>query len=400
MNIYTDMLLKIIAGSLLALALAADAQTSAPTVLAATPAPAAVNQPAVPMWPNLHFGPMQISGFVDLYYSYNANHPSEEGNGQINDLYNFNDKTNQFSLSAAKLSFNHDPKPFGAHLDLIFGRTNELVNGKASADNGKYVEQSFLSLKLAKAKGLEVDLGKFVTSAGAEVIESKNNWNYSRSLLFVYAIPYFHWGLRSSLPLTKAETVGIQVVNGCNNLTKSNAGPTVGLISAYVKTKYTWDINFYTGRKHLNGQNSYLNLIDTTLQLTPTAKFNAYINYAYGHNRDSMLGSGLGATGDNQLKHWQGAAAAVRQQVTSNTALAGRFEYFNDPQGYTTGAKQQLYEFTTTGEYKWTKGLLGRLEYRRDWSDIDFFTRGNRPLAVKDQSTVTASIVIFFGSNP
>jgi hypothetical protein len=28
-----------------------------------------------------------------------------------------------------------------------------------------------------------MDFGKFVTSAGAEVIEAKDNWNYSRSLL-------------------------------------------------------------------------------------------------------------------------------------------------------------------------------------------------------------------------
>ena len=39
-----------------------------------------------------------------------------------------------------------------------------------------------------------MDFGKFVTSAGAEVIESKDNWNYSRSLLFAYAIPYWHFG--------------------------------------------------------------------------------------------------------------------------------------------------------------------------------------------------------------
>jgi hypothetical protein len=394
-----------LAGIVMAIALAADAQAPAPTTLAAisaqATAPAPAGQPAAsPMWPNLHLGPLQIGGFVDLYYSCNANHPSVEGNGQINDLYNFNDKTNQFSLSAAKLSFNHDPRPFGAHFDLILGRTNELVNGKASADNGKYVEQSFISIKPAKAKGLELDLGKFVTSAGAEVIESKNNWNYSRSLLFVYAIPYFHWGLRSSLPVSKAETVGVQIVNGCNNLTKSNAGPTVGLTSAYVKTKYTWNTNFYTGRRHSSGQNGYLNLIDTTVLLTPTAKFNAYINYDYGHNRDSILRSGLSATGDDQLNRWQGVAAAAHQQVTSSTAVAGRFEYYNDPQGYATGVQQHLYEFTTTGEYKWTRGLLGRLEFRRDWSDNDFFTRGNKPFAVKDQSTVTASIVIVFGSNP
>ena len=39
-----------------------------------------------------------------------------------------------------------------------------------------------MSFKPAKAKGFEVDFGKFVTSAGAEVIESYSNWNYSRSL--------------------------------------------------------------------------------------------------------------------------------------------------------------------------------------------------------------------------
>ena len=31
------------------------------------------------------------------------------------------------------------------------------------------------------------------------MIESKDNWNYSRSLLFAWAIPYYHFGLRSSL---------------------------------------------------------------------------------------------------------------------------------------------------------------------------------------------------------
>ena len=43
-------------------------------------------------------------------------------------------------------------------------------------------------------KGLQINVGKFVTPAGAEVIETKDNWNYSRGLLFALAIPYFHFG--------------------------------------------------------------------------------------------------------------------------------------------------------------------------------------------------------------
>ena len=58
----------------------------------------------------------------------NFNRPTVAANGQINDLYNFNDKTDQFNLSAAKLTLNHDPDPVGAHVDFIYGRTNDLIN--------------------------------------------------------------------------------------------------------------------------------------------------------------------------------------------------------------------------------------------------------------------------------
>lgn len=326
---------------------------------------------------------MDLSGFVDGYYSYNANRPAAGTlTGQINQLYNFNDQTDQFNLSAAKLTLNHDPDPVGAHVDVIYGRTNTLINGGAE---GNYLEQAFLSFKPVKAKGFEADFGKFVTSAGAEVIESKDNWNYSRSLLFVNAIPYFHFGLRTSMPVSKVETVGVQVVNGWNNVTTNNGGATVGLTSALVKPKYTWNLNYYTGPSNANTEKGYRNLIDTTVLYTPNAKFNAYLNYDYGQNRNGSLA------------HWQGEALAAREQVTANAALAARAEYFSDKDGSQTGLGQAVKEFTVTYEYKWPEGLLARLEYRRDWSNQNYFTKGNTLLDVDAQSTLTAGFVAFFG---
>ena len=338
---------------------------------------------------------MDISGLIDGYYSYNANRPSDAANGQVNDLYNFNDKTDEFNLSEARLTLNHDPDPVGAHIDVFYGRTNTLVNG-GSHDQGDYIEQAFLSLKPPKAKGLELDFGKFVTSAGAEVIESKDNWNYSRSLLFAWAIPYFHFGLRSSLPVSKVETIGVQVVNGWNNVTANNGGVTIGLTSALVKPKYTWNVNYYTGPSNAETQKGYRNLIDTTLLLTPNAKFNVYLNYDYGQNRDAITGSGTTAVGDNKLNHWQGVAFAVHEQLTGTSALAGRFEFFHDMNGFQTGVAQEVKEFTGTYEYKWVEGLLMRIEYRRDWSDEPYFHKGNTNF-VDAQSTVTAGFVAFFG---
>jgi len=397
MLIKPSYILQSITGVTLAMALVAGAQAPAAPAPAPTPAPAdqaPAAAPAAPAAPTWSVGPMDISGLIDGYYSYNANRPSSDANGQINDLYNFNDKTDQFSLSEARLTLNHDPDPVGAHVDLFYGRTNTLINGGGETN---YVEQAFLSLKPPKAKGFELDFGKFVTSAGAEVIESKDNWNYSRSILFAWAIPYYHFGARASMPVSKVDTIGLQVVNGWNNVTTNNGGVTIGLTNALVKPKYTWNVNYYTGPSNANTQKGYRNLIDTTLLLTPNAKFNAYINYDYGQNRDNaLIDTGEGIVVDKSLNHWQGVAVAARQQVTGTQALAGRFEFFHDMNGFSTGVAQELKEFTGTYEYKWAEGLLTRVEYRRDWSDQNFFHKGNVNL-VDAQSTVTIGFVAFFG---
>ena len=386
--------LQMLAGSALTLALAAGAQTSTPPAPAAAPAPA--DQPAAaPAAPTWSVGPMDISGMIDGYYSVNFNRPTDSIEGisgfQVNQLYNFNDKTDQFNLSAAKLTLNHDPDPIGAHVDFFYGRTNALFNG-GSASQLDYIEQAFISLKPPNAKGFELDFGKFVTSAGAEVIEAKDNWNYSRSLLYSWAVPYFHFGARTSMPISKTDTIGVQVVNGWNNVSKTNGGATIGLTNALVKPKYSWFLNYYGGPENANTTNGFRNLFDTTLLLTPNGKFSAYVNYDYGQNRDANEAHG----GDGALIHWQGVALAARGQVSPKSALTGRYEYFKDYNGV-TGIPQNLQELTATYEYKWVEGLLTRVEYRGDFSNEDFFTKDATPFAKKNQQTLTIAFIAFFG---
>lgn len=333
---------------------------------------------------------MAVTGFIDGYYTYNNNHPNDAANGQLNDLYNFNDRADAVELSAAKLTLNHDPAPIGAHFDFLYGRTNGLVN---AGQQGNYIEQAFLSLKPAKAKGFEADFGKFVTSAGAEVLEAKDNWNYSRSLLFAWAIPYWHFGLRTSMPVSKAETVGIQVVDGWNTITKNQGWATVGLTSALVKTKYTWNVNVYSGPENATPAHGYRNLADTTLLLTPSSRFNAYINYDYGQNRDAALSGS-----DTKHNSWQGIGFAAREQMAAAHAFALRYEYFNDPDGFATGTAQHLNEVTGTYEYKVPKlpqTLVSRLEYRRDMSNEPFFHKAASGM-VDAQSTFSVGLIAIF----
>ncbi len=373
-------------GVVLCCSVAAFAQTQSASAPAAAPTPAPAPAPSV--W---SVGSLDFSGLIDGYYSYNANRPSNAANGQVNDLYNFNDKTDQFNLSMAKLTINHNADPVGVHVDLIFGRANAIMHPSTDKDTDNYVEQAYISATPPKWHGTEIDFGQFVTSAGAEVIEAMNDWNYSRSILFAWAIPYYHFGIRTSTPFTKSWTAGVQLVNGWNNVVDNNGGVTVGLTSLYTKPKYNWALNYYVGPENNDTQKAYRNLIDTTLNLTPTAKFSAYLNYDYGQNHTDASGS----TAESSA-HWQGFAGDLHEQFTPKQALSFRGEYFDDNEGFSTGTAQQLKEVTATYEYKWTDGVLTRVEYRRDWSDQPFFHKGDTEM-VDAQSTLTVGFIAFFG---
>ena len=62
-----------------------------------------------------------------------------------------------------------------------------------------------------------------------EVIENKDNFNYSRGLLFVLDIPYYHTGLRVGYAVNDQVTGTGYLLNGWNNVIENNwAGDQAG----------------------------------------------------------------------------------------------------------------------------------------------------------------------------
>ncbi len=395
-------LIRTTATVLFSICVAASAQQTTPpasssaTDATAKPAEAPAAAPAAPAAaPTWSVGPIDFSGLVDGYFTGNFNNPES----RQNQLQNFNYQANQFSLNMAKISMAHSPDPIGFQVDFGFGKAFDGIHASEPSGSSGYlrnIEQAYVSLKPAKAKGFEADFGQFVTSAGAEVIETPTNWNYSRSILFAWAIPYYHFGLRTSMPITKAFTGGVQVVNGWNNTEDNNTGKTIGLTGAYAKTKFTWYGNYYVGPENTGTNTGMRNLIDTTLLLTPSSKFNAYINYDYGQNRNAIQTSTGGYKTDT-LGRWQGFAVAAHLQPTAKSSFTPRFEYFIDPQGFSTGTVQKLNEFTLTYEYKWVEGLLARVEFRNDHSNVNFFDKDKTPVSTQNQPSLTVGMVAYFG---
>jgi predicted porin len=101
----------------------------------------------------------------------------------------------------------------------------------------------------------------------------------------------------------------------------------------------------------------------------------------------------------NGLATWKGVAAYGRYAIDSISAIAFRFEIFDDPIGYATALnvpKLDIKEITGTYEYKFSSSLLVRGEGRYDFSNSTIFDKKTAVNSKKDQPTLLLGIVTTF----
>jgi hypothetical protein len=366
---------------------------------AAAPAATAAPAPSPLAGITSVLGGVNLTGLVDAYYGYNANHPAA---GTATEPFQF--VNGQFNLNLLEIQLDKPvdkTTPLGFRMAFAFGQAIDAVNGTPfevvrNIPVAQYLKEGYLSYMAPVGKGLQIDVGKFVTPTGAEVIETNQNWNYSRSLLFYYAIPYYHMGARAKYTFNDKWSVTGYAVNGWNNVVATNTGKTGGVSIAWNATKKLSITETYLGgpldRLGTGDNGPWNHLFDTVVTYNPNAKLSLMANVDYDRDTGVMPGK---KSGD-----YSGIALYAKYAVSPKVAVAGRYEYFNDHDGFATGipnfittAKgQHLNEFTGTIERKVAGHLLSRLEYRHDASNQYFFQRG-APSAVKGQTTVDAGLV-------
>jgi hypothetical protein len=329
---------------------------------------------------------IEVDGFVDGYYEWAFNKVGPQ-------LRNFDINHNNFSLNYVELAVFKTPTDksrAGFRMDFGAGDTANLVNSfePGGKEYLKYVQQAYVSYLVPAGKGLSIDFGKFVTPAGAEVIESKDNFNYSRGLLFALAIPYYHMGARIGYAVNDKVSLTGYLVNGWNSVIDNNSAKTVGgSVNYKPNAKTGLIVNYLVGKEQNAGADGGTrNLIDVVASYAANGKTSLLFNYDYGHESAT---SGAVA--------WQGIAVGVKYQATPEWAFSPRYEYYHDGDAFTTGVDQNLQEVTLTGEYKTPVGLLTRFEFRSDFSNKEFFVK-DTGAKTKTQPTVSVSLIYAFSS--
>ncbi len=377
-----------------------------------TPAPVAASAPAVPQSSLVAgstpaadtsakpttlgsiLGPTSLSGFVDLYYGENFNNPAT----RTNNLMFFNGAAEQFNINLLELVVDRQPDAassrLGYHIAAGYGQAMNAIYGASttgtiSAD--QYLKEYYVSYLAPLGKGLQIDVGKFVTPAGAEVIETKDDFNYTRGILFSYAIPYFHFGMRAKYAFNSKYALTGYFVNGWNDTVDNNSGKTGGVSFAWTpNSKFSLVQNYLAGPEQPNLNSQVRQLTDTVVTINPTKKLTFMANYDYG--RGDHIANPVPA-----VAWWTGIAGYVKYAFNDKYSFATRYEYYNDHYGFTTGTPGHIQEVTGTFEHPIASRLLTRLEFRQDMANNPIFLKGSSKM-VDSQTTLTAGMVYVFDS--
>jgi hypothetical protein len=357
----------------------------APRLLLATDAPAAPAAPAVPGLSDLLTGwGLTTSGEFAASYYHSNGYPGSTWRG-------FDQDHDSFQLDEAGLQIGYQPKSgIGGFVDVIAGTDAQILNENESLSKAGTGPSSASAVDVRQAYlqyatgPLTIIAGKFVTMAGAEVINPAQNTNFSRSLLFWELEPLDHTGLRATYAVTDTVSVSVGVNNGWNYTDVSTSGSKTGEFNA------TWTPNKivsvavtgYFGKDDVLFDGQELSLIDVVGTYNVTSALTLILN------ADFKQTSGNGIAGDDATTHINGFAAYANYGINDSMRVSVRGEYLDY-----VGAGHAL-EGTLTFGYTPVKNFELRAELRYDkLSDglVDSGAFYTRALATGTEPTVDAN---------
>lgn len=355
---------------------------------------------------------IEVHGFVDTSYIFNTNTPVAP-NSRTNNLRVFDTEANGFMLNMAQINFEKPvsmESPVGFRVDLDYGRDARLIHSNGLGNTGDEFDlqqayaQFCVPFTLPLMERLTFKVGKFATLHGAEVIESVNNWSFSRSYLFGYAIPFTHTGVRAyykPFENVPVETY-IGIVNGWDQVVDLNKAKTVEA-QIYITPiePLSLGVGGMFGAERADSDKDLRNLIDLVATYKVTDKLTLKANYDYGWEKNGA--SAFAGYTDGKDATWDGIAGYVKYDLFDWWSIAGRGEFFHDRDGVRTGvltsttmpvSDLELWEFTLTNEFRLFKNLITRFEYRYDKASGQVFTSDKT--TSNYQNTLSAEVIARF----
>jgi hypothetical protein len=272
--------------------------------------------------------------------------------------------------------------PLGGEVDLSFGHDAEVLHSYDQRTAGFDVTQTYLAYT---AHNVTLQAGKFFTLAGAEFARSALNEEYSRSILFGYAIPFTHTGVR----LTYAPNAKVSYIAGENlgwdQFKQTTGGDTLeGGILFNPSPAVNFSVQTYNGNESdtlsplVSSVVGHRILYDSVLTLKASNALTITGNYDYASQMNASLFDAAGRQSIARgIARWGGFAMYLNYAITPKWSATLRGETFYDHGGYRTGIDQRWNEGTLATQFEPSSRMIFRAEYRDDFSNQFVFAQAN-----------------------
>jgi hypothetical protein len=262
------------------------------------------------------------------------------------------------------------------------------------------LREAFLTTTIPVGEGIGVKGGLFVTPLGTEILNAPGayNDNISRSFAFNFGVPLRHLGMMFSYPFAKTLTASAGVVTGWDNPRDNNSAPSlIGGVNFTPADAFALASNVIWGSEQTHNDGRPRLTWSTVATIKPVDPLTLLLEYTLGVEDQALTPS------RPQDSYWHALAAIASWGWTERFTTALRGEVFFDNQAARTfglGAASPvtnatLGEVTLTGSYKFTKMLLGRLEFRQDWANHGVYKKGSSG-ADSNQTTLGAQLIYTF----
>lgn len=337
--------------------------------------------------------PFVIDGHVDVTGNFNFNgSPNRTNVGR-----HYDTNANTFILNVAHVAIHRDAQKgsiVGFNIEIDLGqdaRHNNAtkVNSPASSTNDLVdLQEAWIKILAPNHENCGVQVGKFATWQGIEVIESTGNPVISRGFLFMFAEPLNHVGINAFYTHDMGNGMMFDIrfgaVNGWDSEIDNNKEKTfIWYFGVKKEGVFEAHLNGTWGDEQAGSSGDPRTSVDLTGSVqTPDGMVVVFFQLNHGSEKEALAGA--------EWVHWFGLALEpvidLKKQLPG-FKLAGRFELFDDHDGARinalgTNEPATVWNVTLCPSYAITDNCTVRFEYRYDWSNLN---RGQNARAFEDE---------------
>lgn len=266
---------------------------------------------------------INLSGFVEVFYTYDFNEPNYHNHLRQPFLYTYN-RHNEFNLDLAVLKANYQTENVRANLALQLG-TYATDNLNSEKDVFKFINEANLGVRLSKKHNIWLDAGIMPTHIGWESVFGKDDATLTRNI-GTENQPFYETGVKVSYTTQDGVwQISGSILNGWQRISRVDGNQTMAFgsqLSYKPNDKFLFNSSTFIGNDKPEEEKKMRYFHDFFMVYSINEKIQTTFAFDIGAEQKEK--------GSKQYNIWYSPNFLLKYQFTPKFSTTGRVEFYSD----------------------------------------------------------------------